>query len=375
MYKKTSNIQRIIAAVVAVLAGIYFVVWAPTQAMWTLKHALEAVMDRLIPYDPDFYTAVPILGATFGIWMILLAFGGSLLIVVAMGIYKGNLQARAAGLGVAGIASVAGMTMFIPWMVLIVSDYSQGPVSGISPPPADTIMTPPVLWIMVIGLLAYFTFLLMDKDSIKDKILKAVIYTGIGVVAGMVFMNAQHGVRYFAFIPEYQTESNSLKPLGNVYTNLDHYDAIALTTVSQKQMDNIQYGQEIDLVRKAMVEPRKGEGKGLGKGKHKVDRLVLKNKQAIYNPNTIALLLGGYGNYIASYLMVFLIPFVFLRKKWAYNALLMSTLLSAIATFQNYFVRGSFEWAIGGLMSVGLLVFLLLPAFKKYLVETEEAEA
>jgi len=365
MYKETSNIQRIIAAAVAVITGIYFVVWAPSQAMWTLKHALEAVMDRLIPYDPDFYTAVPILGATFGIWMILLAFGGSLLIVVAYGIYKGNLQARAAGLGVAGIASVAGMTMFIPWMVLIVSDYSQGPVSGISPPPADTIMTPPVLWIMVIGLIAYFTFLLMDKDSIKDKIFKTVIYTGIGVVAGMVFMNAQHGVRYFAFIPEYQTETSSLKPLGNVYTNLDHYDAIALTTVSQKQMDNIEYGQKIDLVRKAMVE---------GQNKHKVDRLVLKNKEAIYNPNTIALLLGGYGNYIASYLMVFLIPFVFLRKKWAYNALLMVTLLSVIATFQNYFVRGSFEWAIGGLMSLGLLIFLILPAFKKYLVEPESAE-
>ncbi|NOR87418.1 MAG: hypothetical protein GQ527_07400, partial [Bacteroidales bacterium] len=355
MYKETTNIQRIIAAVVAVVAGIYFVVWAPSQAMWTLKHALEAVMDRLIPFDPDFYTAVPILGATFGIWMLLLAFGGSLLLVVAYGIYKGNLQARAAALGVAGIAAVAGMTMFIPWMVLIVSDYSQGPVSGISPPPADTIMTPPVLWIMVIGLAAYFTFLLMDKDSIKDKIFKSIVYTAIGVVAGMVFMNAQHGVRYFAFIPEYQTESNSLKPLGNVYTNLDHYDAIALTTVSQKQMDNIEYGQEIDLVRKAMVE-----GKGKGKGKHKVDRLVLKNKQAIYDPNTIALLLGGYGNYIASYLMVFLIPFVFLRQRWAYNALLMSTVLSAIATFQNYFVRGSFEWAIGGIMSLGLLVFLLL---------------
>lgn len=51
----------------------------------------------------------------------------------------------------------------------------------------------------------------------------------------------------------------------------------------------------------------------------------------------------------------------------------MATLFSAIATFQNYFVRGSFEWAIGGLMSLGLFVFQLLPIFKKYLVETEEA--
>jgi hypothetical protein len=366
MYKETSKLHRIIAGAVALIAGIYFITIAPSQAMWTLKHALEAVMARLIPFDPDFYTAVPILGATFGIWMLLLGFGGALLIVLAAGIYKGNLNARAAGLGISGIASVAGMTMFIPWMVLIVSDYSHGPVSGISPPPADTIMTPPVLWIMVIGLISYFIFLLMDKDTIKDKLLKTVIYTGIGVVAGMVFMNAQHGVRYFAFIPEYQTETSSLTPLGNVYTNLDHYDAIALTTVSQEQMDNIEYGKEIDLVRKAM-EP--------GTDKHKVDRLVLKNKEAVYDPNTIALLLGGYGNYLASYLMVFLIPFVFLRKKWAYNAMLMATVFSAIASLQNFFVRDSFEWAIGGLMSIGLLVFLLIPIFKQYLVETKSTES
>ena len=239
MYKETSKIQRMIAALVAVVAGVYLVTIAPSQAMWTLKHALETVMERLIPLDPDFYTAVPILGATFGIWMLLIGFGGTLLLILAYNIYKGNLKARAAGLGVAAIASVAGMTMFIPWMVLIVSDYSGGPVSGISPPPADTLKAPPVLWIMFIGLIAYFTFLLLDKDKIKNKIYKSIIYTAIGVVAGMVFMNAQHGVRYFAFIPEYKVETNSLKPLGNVYTNLDHYDAIALTTVSQSQMDSM----------------------------------------------------------------------------------------------------------------------------------------
>ena len=366
MFKETSKIQRTIAAVVAVVAGIYFVAFAPSQAMWTLKLALESVMARLIPFDPDFYTAVPILGATFGIWMLLLGFGGALLIVVARSIYNGNLNARATGLGVAGIASVAGMTMFIPWMVLIVSDYSQGPVSGISPPPADTTMAPPVLWIMVVGLVAFFIFLLMDKDSIKDKIFKTIIYTGIGVVAGMVFMNAQHGVRYFAFIPEYQTQTSSLKPLGNVYTNLDHYDAIGLTTVSQVQVDSLVADQAINIVGKE-VDP--------ATGKHLVESVVLKNTEAEYNPNTIALLLGGYGNYLASYLMVFLIPFVFLRKKWAYNAFLMATLFSAIATFQNYFVRGSFEWAIGGLMSLGLLIFLLLPVFKKYLVEDETVNA
>lgn len=362
MFKETTKLQRTIAAAVAVVVGFYLMVIAPQQAMGTLKLALHAVMERLIPFDPDFYTAVPILGTTFAIWMLLIAFGGALLLVVANSIYKGSLSARAAGIGVTGIAGVAGMTMFIPWMVLIVSDYSQGPVAGITPPEADVTLTPPVLWIMAIGLLGYFTFLLADKDSIKNKFFKVVVYTYIGVVAGMVFMNAQHGVRYFEFIPEYLNGDANLQrhdnPYGNQFTNLDYYDALALTTVSQVQMDSIKADEAIDIVHKDLS----------------VESMVVKKSEPTYNPNTISLFLGGYGNYLASYLMVFMLPFVFLRKRWAYNTLLMATLLSAVATYWNYFVRGSFEWVIGGTMSAALLVLLLIPVFKQFLVEDSKEE-
>jgi len=369
MFKETTKNQRTIAAVVALVAGIYFVAFAPTQLMWTLKHALEAVMERLIPFDPDFYTAVPILGVTAGINMLLIAFAGSLMIIVTRSIYKGSLESRAIAFGASGMAAVIGMVSFIPWMVLVVSDYSQGPVPGIPAPPADQSATPPVLIIMVVGLISYFSLLLLDKDKIKDKILKSIIYLAIGVVAGMVFMNAQHGVRYFNFIPEYQTETvDTYSPYSNVYTNLDHYDAIALTTISQKQVDSLKADTPVDIVRKY---------KDPATGKHVVESVVVKKTEATYNPNTISLLLGGYGNYIAAYMMMFMMPFVFLRKKWAYNTMLTVTLFSAIATFQNYFVRGSFEWAVGGIMSLGLFILLLLPFFKKYLTEegTEEDKA
>ena len=362
MFKETSKTQRMIAAGTAVAVGLYLMILAPTQAMSTLKLALHAVMERLIPLDPDFYTAVPILGATFGIWMILIAFGGALLLVIAYSMYKGNLEARAIGMGVTGIGAVAGMTMFIPWMVLIVSDYSQGPVPGIEAPPVDVSLTPPVLWIMVISLIGYFTFLLADKDNIKNKIYKTIIYTGIGVVAGMVFMNAQHGVRYFEFIPEYLNETENLhrydNPYGNAYTNLDYYDALGLTTISQAQMDNIKADEAIDIVHKDKT----------------VESIVIKKSKPVYNSNTIALFLGGYGNYIASYMMMFMVPFIFLRKRWAYNTILTVTVLSMTASYWNAIVRGSFEWVIGGTMSLGLLVFLLIPVFKQFLVDSEEEE-
>ena len=365
MYKQTTKTQRLVMVIIAVFTGAYLFFFAPIQAMVTLKIALDEVMTRLIPFDPDFYPAVPVLGITYGIWIVLMTFGGILLIILSKSLYKGDLKARATGLGVSAIASIAGMTMFIPWMVLVVSDYSNGPVSGIIPPPVDISKAPPVLMIMIIGLISYFVFLLMDKDSIKDKISKTVIYTAIGVVAGMVFMNAQHGVRYFIFVPEYQTETSSLTQLGNLYTNLDYYDAIALTTISQTQTDSLKADEKVDIVRKA-IDP--------ATGKHKVESVVVKKSERSYNPNTLSLFLGGFGNYLASYLMIFLIPFLFLRKKWAYNSMLMVTLFSALATFQNFFIRGSFEWAIGGIMSTVLFILLLIPLFKKYLVSYEETE-
>ncbi len=362
----TTKTQRTILTIVAVAFGLYLIFIATSQAMFTLKVALREVMERLIPYDPDFYPAVPILGVTFGLWILMMAFGGVALLVMARKIYNGDYGSRALGLGVSAIGAVAGMTMFIPWMVLVVSDYSNGPVPGVLPPPADVDTTPPVMMILFLSLLVYYIFLLLDKSSLKEKIYKFIIYTAIGVVAGMVYMNAQHGVRYFTFIPEYVKDpsvANYTNPLGNPYTNLDYFDAMALTTISEKQIEELQPDQAVDIALKEVDE----------NGNHLTKEVVVYHSTPKYNPNTLALFLGGYGNYIAAYLMVFMIPFVFLRKKWAYSILLISTLYSVIATFWVYFIRHSFEWFTGGILSVILLILLLLPVFKQYLTETETA--
>ncbi len=352
--------QRTVLSIVALLFGLYLVFIATTQAMFTLKVALREVMERLIPFDPDFYPAVPILGVTFGIWMILLAFGGVTLIVMSVRLWKGDYTARAVGLGVSAIGAVAGMTMFIPWMVLVVSDYSNGPVPGVLPPPPDVDKTPPVMWILFLSLAVYYIFLLWEKSSLKDKILKFIVFTAIGVVAGMVYMNGQHGVRYFIFIPEYLKDYPMVlrhdNPLGNPYTNLDFYDAMALTTISEKQIEELQPDQPIEITRKDLSK----------------ETIIVKHSKPQYNPNTLALFLGGYGNYIAAYLMIFMIPFVFLRKRWAYYILLIATLYSIIAELWVYFVRHSFEWMVGAILSIILLIILLIPAFKQYLTEPEE---
>ena len=78
MFTETSRTQRIILAIVAVVAGVYLIMLAPTQAMQTLKIAMDQAFLRLIPHDPDFYPAIPILSATFSIWIVLPVFAGAL---------------------------------------------------------------------------------------------------------------------------------------------------------------------------------------------------------------------------------------------------------------------------------------------------------
>jgi hypothetical protein len=347
MFKNSTKTQRIIMAITAVVAGLFMMYVAPEQGMRTLKLALDGVINRILYVDPDFYPAVPILGATYGAWLVILYLAGAFAVLIARKVYVGEEWARATLLGLVAIPAVAGMTMLIPWMVLIVSDYAAmyaagtHPVAGIAPPPTDVSVMPPVLMTMVLGLVFYYIFLLMDQDTLKNKILKLIPYTALGVVAGMVFMNGQHGVRYFIFIPEFLTTNapSSLNVLGNFFTNLDHYDAIDLVRVSQAQIDA-------------------GE--------------LIASKEAVYNPNTLLLLLGGYMNYASSYLMVIAIPFLAMKKKIGYYIVSSTALATALIGFNGYVVRDSFEWAVGGVMSLILLVIFNLPIFKPFFLKEED---
>jgi len=353
MQSNSSDLQRKIMAVAAVVAGLCMIYIFPEQGMRTLKIALENVMERLLPFDPDFYPAVPILGATYSAWMIILYLAGALCICLAPAVYKGQEWARATLMGLTAIPAVAGMTMLIPWMVLVVSDYSNGPVKGILPPPENTSLLPPVFFTMIIGLLFYYIFLFSDKASMKQKFIRFIPYTFLGIVAGMVFMNGQHGVRYFIFIPELLRAGadgvmgsaapimDSLNPLGNFFTNLDHYDAIGLVKTSQATID--------------------------------AGNLAV-TKEAVYDPNTLVLLLGGYMNYAASYLIVLSVPFLWLRKKIGYYTVISVSLATGLVGLNGYWVRSSFEWGVGGAMSLALF-FMFLYFRKEFFPVEEETEA
>lgn len=334
MTDETTKTHRLIAMLVAILGGLYLLLLAPTQAMQTLKIALDQVMLRLVPHDADFYPAVPVLSTTFSAWIIAFVFSGALLLMLSKKLYEGVKWARAAALGLFAIPSVAGITMMIPWFVLVLAEY---PEKGV--PPHTISGMPPALPILFVNLLFYFIILFTDQDTLKNKALKLVPYTALGVVSGMVFMNGQHGVRYFIHIPgEFITGANGLitvnpnpplftTPLAHFITNLDHLDWRTFEMVSE---------------------------------------------QAVYSPQTLALLLGGFLLYISSVLLIVSIPLLAMKNKVGWYMATATALATAVVSFQGFVVRSSTEWLQGGILSAGLLAILLIPAFKNLLLPKGE---
>ncbi|MCL4824916.1 MAG: hypothetical protein KJZ57_11940, partial [Anaerolineales bacterium] len=297
MKNETTKTHRLVMTIVAVVGGLYLMLLAPTQAMQTLKIALDQVILRLIPYDADFYPAVPILSTTFSVWIIAFVLAGAMLLILAKKIYEGVKWARAAALGLFAIPSVAGMTMMIPWFVLVLAEY---PEKGV--PPHTVSGMPPAMPILFVNLLFYFAILLADTDTLKNKALKLIPFTFLGIVSGMVFMNGQHGVRYFIHIPgNFATNANGLivanptpppftSPLAHFITNLDHLDWQTFEMVSEK---------------------------------------------AIYSPQTLALLLGGFLLYIASALLIVSIPLMAMKNKAGWYIATTAALATAVVSFQG----------------------------------------
>jgi hypothetical protein len=330
MFHESTKTQRMLMMVAAILGGIYLLVLAPTQAMQTLKISLDQAFTRLIPYDADFYPAVPVLTATYSLWIMAFIFVGSSLLMLSKKLLQGTAWARATVLGLFAIPSVAGMTMVIPWFVLVLAEY---PEKGV--PPATISGMPTAMPILFISLFFYFVILLADKDTIKNKLLKLVPFTFLGVVSGMVFMNGQHGVRYFIHIPgNFIKDANGLitanpnppaitSPLAHFITNLDHLDWVTFEFLTEN---------------------------------------------AVYSPQTLALLLGGFLLYISSVLLIVSIPLMAMKKKVGWYIATSTALATAFVSIQGFFVRNSTEWLQGGMLSA----ILIAPPFKKFFIEEGE---
>lgn len=184
MTHETTQRGRLIMAITAVLMGLFLIIIAPYLIIDGLNPALHSLVESFQVEHPDgvWDTPVAILNVTFHMWMTIYVFAGAVLLVIAKDLYKGSKGARALTLAIMSLPAIGGMSMVVPWLVLVVP-HGGG--------------YPPVLTILLLGLVGYFIVLLTEKADWRMKISQIVVFTSLGIVGGYIYVNAQHGVRYF----------------------------------------------------------------------------------------------------------------------------------------------------------------------------------
>lgn len=171
-------------AVTSVLMGLFLIFYAPYLMVAGLNPALHNLVEYFQVEFPDgvWDTPVAILNVTFHIWMGVGVVAGAVLLVIVKDLYNGSKTARAITLGIMSIPSIGGMAMVVPWLVLVL------PLDG---------GYPPTLTILILGLIGYYIILFTEKSDWKMKVSQFAVFTSLGIVGGYIYVNAQHGVRYF----------------------------------------------------------------------------------------------------------------------------------------------------------------------------------
>ncbi|MGD9677872.1 MAG: hypothetical protein AB7V16_05880 [Vulcanibacillus sp.] len=171
-------------AVTTVLMGIFLILLAPYLLIQGLNPALHSLVEAFQVEHPDgvWDTPVAILNVTFHMWMVILFFAGATLLVIAKDLYNGDKKVRAVTLAIMSMVAISGVATVIPWVVLVLP-HGGG--------------YPPTLTVMIIGLIGYFIVLLTEKSDWQMKVSQITVFSMLGIVGGYIYVNAQHGVRYF----------------------------------------------------------------------------------------------------------------------------------------------------------------------------------
>lgn len=211
---ETTQKGRFVMAVTAAIMGIFLIFIAPYLLIQGLNPALHSLIESFQVEHPDgvWDTPVAILNVTFHMWMGILLFAGAALIVLTKDLYKGDKKVRAITLGLMSLPAISGAATVIPWIVLVLP-HGGG--------------YPPTLTIMLLGLVGYFIILLTEKSDWKMKISQITVFSMLGLVGGYIYVNAQHGVRYFNGRPSAPfvegTESNPELFLGGYLLYLSSF--------------------------------------------------------------------------------------------------------------------------------------------------------
>jgi hypothetical protein len=239
-------------------------------ALGTPEGNMQAALLKVTPWLITFF---------YPFWSLLSLIGGITLLVIARDLYNGKKWTRGLALLCLAFPSMGGAYMLVPWMNFI------GSVQG---------GYPPAITIALIGLIPYFTLLLLDKTDWMQKVVDFLVFLMLGVSSAEAFANGHAAFR-------------------------------------------ILYGHP---------------------------------KRPIFAEGISITFIGWLGLWIAAVITIVAIYKLGNRKLsgWYYGV--VGGLLTLIASGATHYVRhATNDYLYGALMGLSIVVMLLIPAFKKRLVE------
>ncbi|MBN1266186.1 MAG: hypothetical protein JXA25_11875 [Anaerolineales bacterium] len=164
-----SAVNRKIIIVLAVLIGLFLILAAP----WIVQNSLDAVLENLmvvVENQPQFLSGIALFTLFYPFWRALCFIAGVLLLVMIPSIHREESWTIPAMLTAYAMPSIGGMFMFLPYVSWVKNSF---PIPMV------------ISWV---GLLGFWSTLLLRKTDRFQKIVDWLTFTFIGMLATHSFV-------------------------------------------------------------------------------------------------------------------------------------------------------------------------------------------
>ena len=166
--KETSQTNRTIMSIIAILVGLLMVAAIPFLVQTSLDRVLHGLDDHIKAGNPAFTSGINLFDLTYPAWRAIIFVAGIALIVIAWEIRKGSEWTYPLALTLFALPAIGGMFMFLPYI-----SWVEG--------------FPLPMTISMIGLIGYFSFIFLRKATLAQKLVKWGALTFIGMLATHAF--------------------------------------------------------------------------------------------------------------------------------------------------------------------------------------------
>jgi hypothetical protein len=280
--KETSQSNRNIMSILAIVIGLLMMTIVPFLAQTSLERVLVGLTEHIKAGNPTFSSGVPLFDLFYPIWRAVIFVAGAALIIISQEIKKGEEWTYQVAMSLFAIPAIGGMFMFLPY------------VSWVEGFPLPMIIS-------LIGLAGYFSLIFLRKGDVWQKRARFGALTFIGMLATHAFTIGIGAQRTMATRPGYPFYKDFTWWLFNWV---------------------------------------------------------------------------GEVNWVAVILLFMSIPLLSIGKKSGWWLAVIGTIAILAIDIPTQFIRTkTLDYLYGTLLGIGVLIFTVVPFFKKHLLEDEPAEA